>query len=74
MRALEMFGPFAATPMLAPRDGGSSDTKLQRRLAALAHASQEVNMLPVAETRAQWLRRAAEASSRQQADPRLLAK
>jgi hypothetical protein len=76
MRALEMFGfgqPFAATPMLAPRDGGSSDSKLQRRLAAFVYGTQEVNMRPVAESRAEWLRRVAKASRREKMDPRLRA-
>ena len=76
MRPLQMLGLgqlFNAAPMLAQPNGGSSDSKLQRRLAAIAHAAQEANMLPVAEMRAEWLRRAAEASRHQEPDPRLLA-
>jgi len=76
MRPLQMLGLgqlFNANPMLAQPDGGSSAGKLQRRLAALAHAAQEVNMRPVAEMRAEWLRRAAQASRQQELDPRLRA-
>ena len=76
MRPLQMLGLgqlFNANPMLAQPDGGSSAGKLQRRLEALAHAAQEVNMRPVAEMRAEWLRRAAQASRQQELDPRLRA-
>lgn len=76
MRPLQMFGLgqlFNATPMLAQPNGASSDGKLQRRLAAIAPAAQEVNVLPVAEMRAEWLRRAAQASRQQEVDPRLRA-
>ena len=76
MRPSQMFGLgqlFSAIPMLAQPDGGSSAGKLQRRLAAIADAAQEVNMLPVAEMRAEWLRRADQASRQQELDPRLRA-
>ena len=46
-------------------------SKLQRRLAALTHAAQEVNMISVAAMRAEWLRRTAEASRQQTVDSRL---
>jgi len=64
---------FSASPMQVQPDGGSSADKLHRRLAAIAHAAQEVNMLPSAEMRAEWLRRTAEASRQQQVDSRLRA-
>jgi len=64
---------FNASPMLAQPDGGSSAGKLQRRLAAIAQAAQEVNLRPVVESRAEWLRRAAQASRHQEVDPRLRA-
>jgi hypothetical protein len=59
--------------MLAqPRDGWS-DSKLERRMAAIAYEAKELDMRPVAEIRAEWLRRAAEAGRREKVDPRLLA-
>ena len=76
MRPSDFFGLgqlFNATPMLGQRDGGSSDGKLQRRLAAIADEPHELDMRPVTETRAEWLRRVARASQRQEVDPRLRA-
>jgi hypothetical protein len=57
--------------MLVQPDRGSPADKLERRLAAIAQAAQEVNRRPAAETRAEWLRRAAQASRQQEVDPRL---
>jgi hypothetical protein len=74
MKPLQMLGLvqlFSASPMQVQPDGSSSADKLQRRLAAIAHAAQEANMLPVTETRAEWLRRTAQASRQQEVDPRL---
>ena len=45
-------------------------SKLLRRLEALVHAAQDVDLL----SRAEWLRRAAEARRRQSTDPRLAPK
>jgi hypothetical protein len=59
--------------MLAQPREGWSDSKLQRRLAAIAYEAKELDMRPVAELRAEWLRRAAEAARREKVDPRLLA-
>jgi hypothetical protein len=76
MKPLQMFGLgqlFNAIPMLVQPDGGASASKLQRRLEAIAQAAQEVNTIPVAQTRAEWLRRAAQASRHQEVDPRLRA-
>jgi hypothetical protein len=76
MRPLQMLGLaqlFSASPMQVQPDGDPSADKLHRRLAAIAHAAQEVDMLPVTETRAEWLRRTAEASRQQEVDSRLRA-
>lgn len=56
MRSLQMLGL-----------GRLFKSKLQRRLEALVHAAQDVDLLP----RAEWLRRAAEASRRQRIAARL---
>jgi hypothetical protein len=75
MRPREMFGLgqlFTATPMLTACEGGS-DSKLLRRLTAIACEPQEVNVRAVAESRAEWLRRAAMASRHNEVDPRLRA-
>jgi hypothetical protein len=76
MRPLQMLGLgqlFNASPMQVQPDGGSSADKLQRRLAAIAHGAQDVDVRPVAETRAEWLRRAAEADRQQEVISRLRA-
>jgi hypothetical protein len=69
MRPSDLFG--LGNPTLDQRDSGSSESKLERRLAAIAYEAQELDVRPVAEIRAEWLRRAAEASRQQQVDPRL---
>jgi hypothetical protein len=69
MTTLELLG--LGTPILNKNGSCSPDSKLQRRLAALAYEAKELDMRPVAEIRAEWLRRAAEASRYQKVDPRL---
>ena len=64
MRTLQM--------LAQPRDGWS-ESKLQRRLAAIAYETPELDTRPVSETRAEWLRRAAEAARHDVTDHRLLA-
>ena len=69
MKTLERFG--LEDPVLDARESDFARSKLQRRLALIAYETKELDMRPVAEIRAEWLRRAAEASRREVVDPRL---
>jgi hypothetical protein len=70
MKTLERFG--LGNAVLDARESDLPASKLQRRLAAIAYEAQELDMRPVSETRAEWLRRAGEASNLK-VDPRLRA-